>query len=170
MSQVFNKLFKNPTRNEIMAQFYRKPEHEWIRGDGRISKIFDMLITSLPTEYLNELFVKNETLFILQRERLSTVLCFSPKTRIILVFENLIDLIKTVNATQAVAVLAYELGHLVFKHDKRRPDNLQAQLEADMFAIRLGFVQDLLDFLSDQMKTHDLIMRIGQVQNYLSAA
>lgn len=170
MSQVLNKLFKAPTRKEVMAQFHRKPEHEWIRGDGRISKIFDMLLTSLSNEHINELFIKNDTLFILQRERLSTVLCFSPKTRIILVFENLIDLIKTVNATQAMAVLAHELGHLYFKHDKRRPDILQAQLEADMFAIRLGFAQDLLDFLTDQVKTHDLLMRIGQVQNYLAAA
>lgn len=165
-----NSLFhkKSVTRRDIMAKFYGHPEHDWIVADGRFSKIFDILLNSMKTSDLKSLFYDNATLFILQRERLSTVFTVQKETRFIFVFEGLIELIKTVHATQAVAILAHELGHIYFQHDQRNPDRLRAQLEADYFAIQLGFAQDLLDFLTDQPKNHDITMRIGQVQNYLS--
>ncbi|GAB4020016.1 MAG: hypothetical protein Fur0010_22400 [Bdellovibrio sp.] len=167
-NSIFNK--KSLTRREIIAKFFGHPEHDWIVADGRFSKIFDMLLTSLKTPVLKQLFIDKTTLFILQKERLSTVFTFNKDTRVIFVFEGLIELIKTVHATQAVAILAHELGHLYFQHDVRMPERLKAQLEADYFAIELGFAQDLLDFLTDQPKNHDITMRIGQVQNYLSQA
>lgn len=125
-----------------------RSEHLWIKEDKYAMRIFDILIDSLDTATLKALN-KLDIYFTVGEGRLACTITPPKRANIVMIYPNLLQLMRSGAPTHAVAVLAHEIGHIVLNHNKRSISPLQAQLEADRFAAEAGFADELHDVLLD---------------------
>jgi predicted Zn-dependent protease len=58
-------------------------------------------------------------------------------------------------------MIAHELGHIMYEHGKKSIDTLTAQVEADRFAISLGYGEELEQFLLAQPESIEMRTRLA---------
>lgn len=80
---------------------------------------------------------------------------------IIIVFPELKSLLDAPFDGWAKAVLAHEFGHLFHGHGSRFVDPLEAQIEADRFAIEMGYMDKLAEFLEEQPESIEKRTRLA---------
>jgi hypothetical protein len=83
------------------------------------------------------------------------------------VFPELIQLLKSASAFHGIAILAHELGHIYHQHTEQKIDTLTAQIEADEFALDLGFGEELQEVLLDHAHSVDCRVRISRITSKL---
>ncbi|MCH9027313.1 MAG: response regulator, partial [Proteobacteria bacterium] len=64
--------------------------------------------------------------------------------------EELMKILKSLATNYGLALLSHELGHIIHDHSKKNISVIEAQVEADLFAAKLGFADELENFLLDQ--------------------
>ncbi|MBI2522060.1 MAG: hypothetical protein HYV97_16705 [Bdellovibrio sp.] len=69
---------------------------------------------------------------------------------LIIIFPNLLNFLHSAAPRIGQAILAHELGHLFNRHAEKSISPLQAQIEADAFAYRLGYGKELEQILLEQ--------------------
>ena len=63
------------------------------------------------------------------------------------IFPELFQLLSSVDNTRGLAVIAHELGHIFHRHEDKNISTLEAQIEADTFALELNLAYGLVDIL-----------------------
>lgn len=69
---------------------------------------------------------------------------------LVIIFPNLLKLLQSAAPRAGQAILAHELGHLYYRHAEKNLSSLQAQIEADAFAYKLGYGKELEQILLEQ--------------------
>jgi len=152
-------LFKQENKFINIELFLDDPEHEWILRDNRVLECFSLVINILSKNSTIKPFLTN-TLFIKSN---GTYACaVSGSKNVIIIYPELISIMKSIDRLESVAILLHECGHLILKHNKRKITNSMAQIEADLFACELGYGKYLYNFL--KKRSYD-----PQIQNRLQA-
>lgn len=154
------------TSKEFLESFLKDANHRWIAEDRQITRVVSMLIDSLSQEHRN-FFSKHPTYFIPCQAHLSCAIGRTQNHHLILVFPELMQMLKSASSLHAAAILAHELGHIFYQHTENRIDTLQAQIEADDFALQLGFGEELQEILLDHAYSVDCRVRISKLTSKL---
>lgn len=152
----------NKTKEEFIKNFFLDPNHHWISDNQRIKKAFLMLLNELDQKHIT-FFSQHQTFFIPCQANLSCAIGKTKNHHLILVFPELITLLQSASYLQGIAILAHELGHIYYQHTENKIDTLMAQIEADDFALQLGFGEELQEVLLDHVHSVDCRVRISKL-------
>jgi len=155
-----------PSRETFIKKFLNEPDHQWIVQDQYIKRAIENLLVSLSDEHIH-FFSKNKTFLIPCRAHLSCAIGKTNNNHLILVFPELIKLLKSGSSAHGLAVLAHEFGHIFHQHTENKIDTLQAQIEADQFALDLGYGEELQEILLDHENNIDCKVRIAKLTSQL---
>jgi Zn-dependent protease with chaperone function len=153
-------------REQFKRNFFQDANHHWINEDPVIKRSLTILLDSLNTNQI-QFFSKHPTFMIPCQAHLSCAIGRTQNHHLILVFPELLQLLKSASTLEAVAVLAHELGHIYHQHTEQKIDTLTAQIEADYFAFELGFGEELQVVLLDHVKSIDCRVRISRLTSLL---
>ncbi len=169
MLQLFRKT-KSESHEEVLhrffQKFYQEETHFWIIENKYIKANFDEFFERLSVEDLKLFLGKQRLLFLPSSGRFSCTFQ-SMNDYIIIVFPELMSLLKSSATNHALAILAHEMGHIIHNHSKREIDPVKAQVEADLYACKLGFSDELETFLLDQADTMEKRIRLTYVTAYI---
>ena len=153
-------------RNEFKMAFLKDANHQWINEDRVTKRSIETLLDSLSSKHI-QFFTKHPTFMIPCQAHLSCAIGRTQNHHLILVFPELIQLLKSASAFHGVAILAHELGHIYHQHTEQKIDTLTAQIEADQFAFDLGFGEELQEVLLDHVNSVDCRVRISRLTSLL---
>lgn len=159
MFEVFRK--KNAPilgKQMLVDLFFSKREHQWIVENKYIKANFEEFFDYIPQSLMDTMVRKYDVTFATIDGKYS---CAVSSANVILVFPELYDLLASTALSNYKAILAHELGHIIHNHGQRQLSILDAQVEADDLAIRLGFCQDLENFLLDQPESIEKRIRLS---------
>jgi hypothetical protein len=161
MFQLFHQ-----TKENFITSFLIEPDHRWILEDPYIKRAVCNLLDSLSNEHI-KFFTKNKTFLIPCQAHLSCAIGKTSNNHLILVFPELIKILKSGSSSHGMAVLAHELGHIFHQHTENKIETLTAQIEADKFALDLGFGEELQEILLDHVHSVDCRVRIAKLTSSL---
>lgn len=153
-------------KKDFKKKFLEDKNHYWINEDRIIKRSIEILLDSLSEKHIHFL-KKHPTFFIPCQAHLSCAIGSTQNHHLILVFPELIQLLRSASAFHAIAILAHELGHIYHQHTELKIDTLTAQIEADQFAYDLGFGEELQDVLLDHVHSVDCRVRISKLTSQL---
>ncbi len=169
MFELFKKRISSDqkaTKASFKKKFFNHPNHLWISENKMVRRSIEILLDSLTDQHI-QFFSKHETFLIPCQAHLSCAIGKTGNQHLILVFPELIQLLKSGSAFHGIAVLAHELGHIFHQHTELKVEILQAQIEADKFAFDLGFGEELEEVLMDHIHSVDCRVRISRLTTYL---
>lgn len=156
--------FKQKIDTSKAEKFFDNPEHQWIKRDPRVLECFVFVVQLFDQNRKMRDFL-DSTLFIKSN---GTFACaISGDKNIILIYPELISIMKSTNYMQAIAVLLHESGHIILKHRQRALENSKSQIEADLFASELGLGDYLIDFLKDRNTDPQIQERLQALRHVL---
>lgn len=155
------------TRKEnFIKSFLSDKNHQWFNQDKIIKRSVEILLDSFTDEHVT-FFSQHQTYLVPCQAHLSCAIGKTGNHHLILVFPELLQLLKSGHSFLGIAVLAHELGHIFHQHTELKVDTLQAQIEADKFAFDLGFGEELQEVLLDHVHSIDCRVRISRLTTYL---
>jgi Zn-dependent protease with chaperone function len=157
---------KKSLKEEFIIQFLSDPNHAWIRTNKNYKKVFIMMLSELKTEHINY-FKNNPTYFIPCNAVLSCAILNQKNKNMILVFKELMTLLESSKYTEGVAIMLHEMGHIYYRHSEKKIDQLDAQIEADDFAFKLGYGEELANVLLEHVHSIDCRVRISKLTTKL---
>lgn len=143
--------------------FFNHQNHQWMKQNRFVRANFEELLTIIPMDVKEFLLDQPPLYFLPSSGRYSCALSGHEGSHAIIVFPELMTLLKSPMMDHALAILAHELGHIVAEHGSADIDPLQAQVEADAFACRLGFVREISDFLEEQPDSTEKSVRLSYI-------
>ncbi len=148
------------TKEDFFFEFFNNPQHQWIVEDKYIKANFEEFFSLIPLKMLRDLWKDSDIWFISSSGKYSCAI--EPiGCSVIMIFPELKKIMRSFNPDGTKAILAHELGHIYYNHSNRRIDVLEAQVEADKFAINLGFIEELESFLHDQSESLEKRVRLS---------
>jgi hypothetical protein len=155
-SQDFNKLF------------FSHPLHQWINDDRVLKRGITAFLEALNDQD-RLILTRRKRKFLLTPAsgRFSCAFNGSNEYEFILVFPDLIDILRSASPERGIAILLHEAGHLVRQHSERSLNQLEAQLEADRFCAHRGYGDALTDFLKDLPLTEEVDLRLRFLETHL---
>ncbi len=157
-----NKLSSTEIKENFKRNFLEDKNHRWISEDKTIRRSLDILLSSLSVNQI-QFFTKHQTFMIPCQAHLSCAIGKTQNHHLILIFPELMQMLKSASALHGVAILAHELGHIYHQHTENKIDTLTAQIEADQFAYDLGFGEELQEVLLDHDQSVDCRVRIAKL-------
>ena len=169
MFKFFTKTHKKETKNqlsktELKLKFFSHTEHQWIIQSNFIRRNFDMFLDILPQNVLN-FVVSEEVLFVKTNGKYA--FSVAPKSHVIVIFPEIYQALNSFNFDRGFMIIAHELGHIISGHSKVNVDPLEAQVEADRFAIQLGYERELEMFLEEQPESIEKRTRLAYLTSYV---
>lgn len=149
-------------RERFLSTFLNNPNHSWITEDRLIKRGLIMLIDSFEDKHV-DFFLKHPTFLIPCQAHLSCAIGRTQNHHLILVFPELMQILRSASIHHGIAILAHELGHIYYQHTEQKIDTLKAQIEADDFAFELGFGEELQEILLDHVHSVDCRVRISKL-------
>lgn len=146
-----SKYIKKENKNNqvsITEKFLSNIQHEWILTDRYYFRAFKFLLEAIP-EDKQAFFMKNKVLFLPSDGKLACALSELRDCHTILVFPDLMKILKSPIFERGIAVLAHELGHIYYEHSYKDIHPAKAQFEADSFVEDMGLKNALIEILSD---------------------
>jgi hypothetical protein len=153
-------------KEKFIKNFLADSNHQWISEDRTTKRSVEILLQSLKREHI-EFFIKHPTFLIPCQAHLSCAIGRTSNHHLILVFPELIQILKSASSFHGIAILAHELGHIFHLHTENKIDTLKAQIEADEFALNLGFGEELQEVLLDHTHSIDCRVRIARLTSAL---
>ena len=153
-------------KENFLKSFMNDGNHRWILEDRMLARGVKLLIESLEDKHIS-FFIQHPTYLIPCQAHLSCAIGRTKNHHLILVFPELIQILKSASSVHGVAVLAHELGHIYHQHTENKVETLQAQIEADDFACQLGFGEELQEILLDHVYSVDCRLRISKLTSKL---
>lgn len=171
MIELFKrKSFKKVTLSEkkqgLFLHFIADPNHLWLKEyQGLQTAMFDFI--SAMNEDQLDFFLKNKIYLISCQARLSCAIGKTGNDQIVLIFPEMLEMLKRRQFAHAFAILAHELGHIYFNHTEKRTETFKAQLEADYFAVSMGLGHELIDVLLEHSHLEECRVRINYIKKFL---
>ena len=160
---------QSPSLEKLYQKVFRLPENRWILDDPSTFRCIQILFEALPPlsiKYLTTL----ELFFIRSDGILASTVAPRKKGHLIIIYPELVKMMKSAAPLLATAVLAHELGHIVLKHSVRKIDPTRAQIEADHFVAKIGFGGELRQVLLDYKGSPDYSQRLNALQEHSSTS
>jgi len=149
-------------KEDFKTSFFNDVNHQWILENNVTKRSIEALLDALNTNQI-QFFLKYPTFMVPCQALLSCAIGRTQNHHLILVFPELVQILKSPSAFHGVAVLAHELGHIYHQHTEKKIDTLTAQVEADQFAFDLGFGEELQEVLLDHVHSVDCRVRIAKL-------
>jgi hypothetical protein len=143
--------------------FYAKSHHQWIKEDRYLKRNFDRFIEILPIELINHIWTNRPVAFIPANGTLSCAINSTEHMSFILIYQDLLQILHSGSPDRGLAILIHELGHLFYRHDERKIDPLEAQVEADKLCTMLGLGEELQEVLIDSATGIEARVRISKI-------
>ncbi len=92
--------------------------------------------------------------------------CAIPHTgryHLVLIYPDLLGLLKSKHFRQGLSILAHEVGHIFLGHSDRKIDPIDAQYEADYFSYLLGYGEELTFFLKNREDVPECSKRLDKI-------
>ena len=163
-----------PSLREWKDALYRgtlaRRGHGWIREDGRVARAFGVLVEGFTEGTRRMMEARGEVLFHLSDGVLGSAFGGRDGLNEVIVYLDLLALLRSAAFMTGVAVLAHELGHIAFDHSGRDVGALDAQMEADRFAFLLGFGEEARDLLAARGGAPGARERAARLEGMLSSA
>ncbi len=156
-------------RQHFLDEFFDSGHHQWINDNRYIKATFEDFFDMLPQKVIRYFASDKSLLFLVSSGKYSCALT-TFNAHIIVVFPELMQLLRSPANHYAMSILAHEMGHLLYEHGKQNIDPLQAQIEADRFACDLGFGHHLESFLEDQPESMEKRVRITYLTSRIISA
>ena len=148
------------SKEQFINWFFTHPDHRWILSDRYIqANILDFFAT-FPLKKINKIYETQEVTLHPSSGMFACSVQNSSKS-VIIVFPELKKFLGAPFPGWAHAVLAHEFGHLYHEHGKKWIDPLEAQVEADSFAIELGHMEQLANFLEERPESIEKRTRLS---------
>jgi hypothetical protein len=163
-SQTFNSI----SSIDFNRQFFAHPLHQWINHDRVLKRGITAFLEALNDQD-RLMLTRRKRKFLLTPAsgRFSCAFNGSNEYEFILVFPELIDILRSASPERGIAILLHEAGHLVRQHSERSLNQLEAQLEADRFCAHRGYGDALYDFLKDLPLTEETDLRTRYLETHL---
>lgn len=143
----------------LLASFFQRPEHHWIRHNRLLQNRIVELLAKLPLRDLTHFIDGKKAVLAYSDGKWSCTFSKSKNESVILIFPNLYRLFLSAEFPQAQAILAHEIGHVLLNHNELRKSEIELQMEADAYAMSLGYGQELLYALQEFPATKELLRR-----------
>jgi len=150
--------------HKIKNRFFNESLHSWINQDIHLSRSFQDFFDRLPMSSVDWLYRSPKILLLRSNAKFSCSLNIPTNASAILVFPDLMKLLRSAAPEYGLAILAHELGHLIHEHALKSIDPFGAQLEADRYAFGLGYGVPLKELLAAE-KNQECIDRVKQLEN-----
>lgn len=149
---------------EWQESFIASPYHEWMRENKHVTRCIELFLQSIPKPELPRLIaMKQELVFIPTNAHYSFSLKGNEKLNIVVIFPELLKLLKSAAYHQGLAILAHELGHFICDHFNSNKLPLEAQVEADNFALSMGYGEELLALIEKENFSIEQKVRISNL-------
>ncbi|MBL7665133.1 MAG: M48 family metalloprotease [Bacteriovoracaceae bacterium] len=153
-------------REFFKSQFFQSEHHHWIVANKFIQANFEEFFDKLPLILIKKFTQGPQLIFLASSGRYSCAI--NPlQAHVIIVFPELMKLLKSSATNHALAILAHEIGHIAHEHGAKVIDPIEAQVEADLFACKLGYALEIESFLEDQVESLEKRIRLTYVTAYL---
>lgn len=139
--------------------FFQNPQHQWINENPRFKKIFTEFIASIPLP-VKDFFAQHPLIILKANKKFSCSLDIPAGHKVILVFPDLLERLRSVYYEEAMAIIAHELGHLYQQHSHQSIDPLEAQVAADAFAAELGYYNQLINIIEEEAQGIEAKVRL----------
>lgn len=149
-------------KTRFYQNFKQNPQHQWIFANPKVLQCFEILFDEFGEEHF-KFFTKHQVHFIYSHAELSFAVGNLKNESVVVVFPDLYKMMNTTLITEASATLAHELGHVFHQHHKRKLSSIDAQLEADQFAVTLGFKDDLKSTLMRFSHLKEIQLRLKKL-------
>ena len=147
--------------------FLHRKEHSWFFDSIAIAETFDKLFQA-TNEHSNVRDFLSRTVFTVSNGQYASAV--KAGVNLVIIYPELTYLMKNGKVDQAIGILFHEIGHLILKHQERELSNDQAQIEADLFSLELGYGEYLLEFLEGQRRSAQITNRIHALKKVLKTA
>ncbi len=147
------------TNREYVQNFFNRPEHNWITQNRYIKDKFVELFEVLPSKVISFFATEADIIFQSSAGRYAAAVT-NQNSHVIVVFPELMVLLKSPMNDDAIAIILHELGHIILEHGKKNIGQIEAQVEADKFAASLGYAASLADFLEAQPESMEKRVRL----------
>jgi hypothetical protein len=155
-------------KKRFLESFLNDPNHSWMNEDRLVKRAIGILVDALKENHI-DFFFKHPTFLIPCQAHLSCAIGSTKNHHLILIFPELIQILRSARIHHGVAILAHELGHIYYQHTEQKIDTLKAQIEADDFAFQIGFGEELQEILLDHASSVDCRVRISKLTSKLIA-
>ncbi len=149
----------------LLTAFFQRPEHQWIRHNRLLQNRIVELLIKLPHEDLITFIEAKKAVLAYSDGKWSCTFSRTNNESVILIFPNLFRLFLSAEFPQAQAILAHEIGHILLGHNEFRKSEMELQLEADAYAMGLGYGQELLYALQEFPATKELLRRAEKLSD-----
>ena len=154
-------------RELFYYNFTNSKYHQWILKDKYILRSFNYFFSTLDENTIKRYASNRKLLFVQASGSLSCAFSSMSNTDLIIIFPDLYKMLKFASPEQALAILAHELGHLVYKHSQKNISPINAQFEADSFAVGLGYEDELKEILLNYKNNSDCQMRLKHLDSWI---
>ena len=165
--QLFTKQKQIVDREQFLQNFFSLPFHQWIVDDPHLKRIFQILLEMLDDRAINYFQQQRPVAFFYSAGKYSCCLGAIGNFNSIIVFPDLIKILKSASLEHGLAILAHEIGHLLYDHSNLQIHPLQAQFQADDFVCQLGLGKHLKDILLDHENLEECKLRLQYLQRRL---
>ena len=152
---------------EWKSRLYRSlvslPANRWMREEPSMDRALRVVVGGFDEEARSLMRGKERIVFHPSEGTLGSAFNASDGVQVVIVYPDLLRMLKSAARVMGMAILAHELGHIAFDHSNRPIGTLEAQVEADYFAFLLGFGGELQDFLMDYGGSVDARVRIARL-------
>lgn len=166
-SNLFKKSYPKKSKTSPITLLKEKiislEENRWILEDRFILAAFKDLFDRFSEELAQKMLQERPIAFLRASGKYACALSANDKFHIIILFPEVIKVLKGARNDEGLAILAHELGHIYHAHSKRNIDSLEAQVQADTFACELGLGHALSDFLQDVPETIETRVRLSRI-------
>ncbi len=153
------KLSLDQKQNKLLEQFFASEYHQWIKKEATLRSSFTSLYQLFFEAAVDHFLTGPQVLLLPASGILACSLNSGTQENIIILFPDLIKILRSASPEHGMAVLAHEFGHLFHEHSRKKVGTLKAQLQADKFAYDLGLGKELLDIIMDYPEQPEFKLR-----------
>ena len=167
MINAIKKTFtKTETKSPSALVNFNDPAHHWIISNGHIKRFFEEVLFMLDEDEIESLASYGQLVFLESQGMFSSVIPTHGDKTFVLIYPELMKMIRTADNEMAYAVIFHELGHLYYRHFTMRStvDETTKQIEADEFAIRHGHAKGLFTFLKSMPISVEISQRLEMIR------
>lgn len=165
LKNVTNLWKKKLSKTELIDYVMGMPEHSWMSQDQYLKANMLDFLERLPLRVLDKVFMEKATVFAPSTGRYACSVSNVHRS-VVIIFPEVYQLLTKTYDGWAKAVLAHELGHVYLDHTANMDDPMEAQVDADNFAMDMGYLEELESFLYDQPESVEKRVRISFVTSY----
>lgn len=149
------------TKAQFTENFFAHSLHQWVLEDKYLTRGVLLFLEALSQQDITNLKNRKKQLVLTPASgRFSCAMNGTDKFEFIIVFPDLVQILRSAAPERGIAILLHEAGHLTRRHSERSLTALEAQLEADNFCARRGYGQALHEFLKELPLNDEIDLRL----------